>query len=215
MASKDEKAKTSKTARVMNLLSKKHDSAPAEGETPNSAPVPPILSSLAPDAAASSQIKSALETALEKEAASAPAAPAPQPAPPQQTVSAPAPAAPSVPEPAPAPAPPQPVQTTPAPAAEDGEESESPGYVNVMQVLVEEKAPKYVRLFGLCDCPRCLEDVKALALNHLPPKYVVMSQGEMIPKLTFYEGQFSSDITAQLLQACKSVMQRPHHDRTI
>lgn len=212
MASKDERAKTSKTARVMNLLSKKHDSAPAEGETPAAAPVPPILSSLAPDAAASNQIKSALETALEEEAASAPAAPAPQPASPQQ----PSPAAPAaVPAPEPKPVPVQPPQAVPAPAAEEAEDGESLGYVNVMQVLVEEKAPKYVRLFGLCDCPRCLEDVKALALNHLPPKYVVMSQGEMIPKLTFYEGQFSSDITAQLLQACKSVMQRPHHDRII
>lgn len=35
----------------------------------------------------------------------------------------------------------------------------------------------------------------------------------MIPRLTVYEGKFSSDITAQLLQACKLVMDRPHHSR--
>ena len=45
------------------------------------------------------------------------------------------------------------------------------------------------------------------------PKYVVMSKGEMIPKLTFYEVQHSSDITTQLMQACKIVAKSPHHGR--
>ena len=68
-------------------------------------------------------------------------------------------------------------------------------------------------MFGLCSCDRCLEDVKAFTLNHLPPKYVVLERGDMIPRLTVYEGKFSSDITAQLLHACKVIMERPHHDR--
>ena len=89
----------------------------------------------------------------------------------------------------------------------------NPGYINVMQVLVEEKAPKYVQMFGLCSCERCMEDVKAYTLNHLPPKYVVLEPGDRIPRLTVYEGKLTSDITAQLLQACKVVMERPHHTR--
>ena len=89
----------------------------------------------------------------------------------------------------------------------------NPGYINVMQVLVEEKAPKYVKMFGLCTCERCMEDVKALTLNNLPSKYVVLEQGDLIPRLTVYEGKFSSDITAQLLQACKVVHETPHHTR--
>ena len=89
----------------------------------------------------------------------------------------------------------------------------NPGYINVMQVLVEEKAPKYAQMFGLCSCERCLEDVKALTLNNLPSKYVVLEPGDRIPRLTVYEGRFASDITAQLLQACKLVMAHPHHSR--
>lgn len=84
-------------------------------------------------------------------------------------------------------------------------------YVNVMQELVEEKADKYIKLFGLCPCRRCRVDVKALALSHLPPKYVVMHRGEMIPMLTFYEGQYSVGVTAQLAQACQQVMEHPRH----
>ena len=221
MASKD---KTSKTARVMNLLSKKPDPAQAEeGAAPAApaAPVPPIVTSMAPDAAVSVQIKSALEDALEGELGSqAPAAPAPQPEPepeptPVQAAPAPQPEpAPVQPAPQPEPAPaPQPVQAAPE---EEHQflEPENPGYINVMQVLVEEKAPKYVEMFGLCTCKRCMEDVKAYTLNHLPPKYVVLEPGDRVPRLTVYEGKFSSDITAQLLQACKAVMETPHHSRT-
>lgn len=239
MASKD---KTSKTARVMNLLSKKPDPAAEEAvEAPaaHAAPTPPIVTSMAPDVAVSAQIKNALEDALEGELppqAAASPAPQPEPAPaPVQTAPQPAPepepvpvqAAPQpAPEPepapvqaaAPAPAPEQPA----APAAADAEPGDKwsgypvpnyPGYINVMQVLVEEKAPKYIQMFGLCSCRRCLEDVKALTLNHLAPKYVVLERGDMVPRLTVYESKFGSDITAQLLQACKLVMERPHHDR--
>ena len=209
---------SSKTARVMNLLSKKPETAAvqeaaAEVEAASSPapqqPLPPIISSLAPDAAVSSQIKDALEDALEEElnnaqkAAEVPAeAPQEEPAPVQ--AAEPAKLEPEL-EPAPAP---EPVQAAPAP-----EEPKHPGYINVMQVLVEEKAEKYIKLFGLCTCERCKEDVKALALNHLPPKYVVIDENDRIPRLTFYEGKYSSDITAQLLQACKAVMNTPPHDR--
>lgn len=218
MASKNDK--TSKTARVMNLLSKKPDPAASPEEAAAPAAQTPIAASMAPDAAVSVQIKNALEDALEGEMV--PQQTAPQqaaPAPVQQAAPAPQPE----PEPVPAVQPqPQP-EPEPAPAAQpEAEEAAKwdeshlpvyPGYMNVMQVLVEEKAPKYVQMFGLCSCERCMEDVKALTLNNLPPKYVVVERGDMIPRLTVYEGKFSSDITAQLLQACKLVMERPHHGR--
>ncbi len=217
--------KTSKTARVMNLLSKKADPAVSTEEAPApAAAVPPIVTSMAPDAAVSVQIKNALENALEGELGPqqpAPAAPAEQPTPEPQPEPEPVQAAPQ-PEPAPAPeepaAPPQADEPAPAPVAEEPAhqflEPENPGYINVMQVLVEEKAPKYVEMFGLCTCKRCMEDVKAFTLNHLPPKYVVLEPGDRVPRLTVYEGKFSSDITAQLLQACKVIHETPHHSRT-
>ena len=217
--------KTSKTARVMNLLSKKADPAVSTEEAPApAAAVPPIVTSMAPDAAVSVQIKNALENALEGELGPqqpAPAAPDEQPAPEPQPEPEPVQVAPQ-PEPAPAPeeptAPPQADEPAPAPVAEEPAhqflEPENPGYINVMQVLVEEKAPKYVEMFGLCTCKRCMEDVKAFTLNHLPPKYVVLEPGDRVPRLTVYEGKFSSDITAQLLQACKVIHETPHHSRT-
>ncbi len=226
--------KTSKTARVMNLLSKKPDpaAAPAAGETAAApaapaAPVPPIVTSMAPDAAVSVQIRNALEDALADELGpQQPAAPQPEPEPIPEPEPAPQAVQPQAapqavqPEPQPAPAPqPAPVQAAdPEPSSDEPHFKEplvpeNPGYINVMQVLVEEKAPKYIQMFGLCQCERCLADVKAYTLNHLPSKYVVMEKGDLIPRLTVYEGKFTSDVTAQLLQACKVVMERPHHGR--
>ena len=272
MAAKDsnDKSKTSKTARVMNLLSKKQDPAPPSEESGESAALPPIISSLAPDAAVSGQIKDALTDLLEQELGTQASSAAPEPEPPvREDPPAPAPAEetsaePAVPEEPPAqpvqeedkadfvpleeipavsaetpvqkaaPAPqaepepesapasqaePEPESAPPAPQAMSSsrehtlEQQQNGGYINVMQVLVEEKAEKYIKLFGLCECERCRADVKALTLNHLPSKYVVLEQGEMIPKLTFYENKYNSDITTQLLHACKVVMDTPHHTR--
>ena len=92
-------------------------------------------------------------------------------------------------------------------------EEEEVTYTNVMQVLVEEKAPRYIQKFGLCTCKHCAADVKALALSNLVPKYVVLSKLDRIPMLTVYEGRYSTTIFAQLTRACKVVMDHPHHSR--
>lgn len=217
---------SSKTAHVMNLLSKNRGAAPESQEpaaapeappaavpqeeaappAPHAAPVAPIISSINADAAVSSQIKDALEAELESAAA-----PTPPPAPKAEAPAAPAvpPAPAETPAPAPEAAPAEAVMDLPVP----GGEEEKPAYINVMQILVEEKADEYMNMFGICSCDKCRVDVRAFALNHLPPKYVVLSENERVPRLTVYESRFSSDITAQLIQACKQVMLTPHHTR--
>ncbi len=222
-------SKTSKTAHVMNLLSKNRNAEPApaaESPAPQSSapapaapaapPIPPIISSINADAAVASQIKDALEAALVSE--ESPAQPAVQTPPP----AAPLPVQPASPpvaeeEPAPQQPAPPPAEDSAIPAAtaetRDCAGYERPAYVNVMEVLVREKAEKYMRASGTCCCDQCMVDVMAYTLNHLPPKYVVMSKGEMIPKLTFYEVQHSSDITARLMRACDVVAKSPHHGR--
>ncbi|NCE65524.1 hypothetical protein D1159_13280 [Pseudoflavonifractor sp. 524-17] len=230
MATKDSKSNTSKTAHVLNLLSKNRETPPqdtpaaeekegtASAAPAPAAPVPPILSSLAPDAEVSVQIKGALEEALEDELIetapeeAAPVLQAEETAPPQPEEAAPAPQAEET-------APLQPEEAAPAPQAESDLEPEPEEgdldftYVNVMQTLVEENVEKYMKTFGLCQCPRCISDVKALTLNNLPPKYVVIRPGEMVPRITVYEGRYSAAVTAQLLHACMAVMEKPHHDR--
>ena len=128
---------------------------------------------------------------------------------------------PPAPEPEPAPAPQPAAEEKPAapvpPAAEAAPtpppEDEDLAYINVMQILVEEKAPRYIKMFGLCPCKHCQADVMALTLSNLVPKYVVLPKRDRIPMLTVYEGRFNSTIFAQLTRACKVVMDHPHHNR--
>ncbi len=118
------------------------------------------------------------------------------------------------PEPAPAPEPtPAPAASKPTPPPPASAEDEDISYINIMQVLVEEKAPAYIKKFGLCTCKQCEADVKALTLTNLVPKYVVLSRLDRIPMLTVYEGRFNSTVFAQLTRACKVVMDHPHHHR--
>lgn len=221
---------SSKTAHVMNLLSKNRPSAEAEAapaetapagapaqepalQAAPAAPAAPILTSINEDAAVSSQIKDALEAELSGEA------------PVQES--------PALPEEAPAPELTAETQVAAALEAEApdseaarqesaeiqakfaarAEAHDGNSYVNVMQILVDEKADKYMQMFGLCCCDRCKADVRAYALNRLPPKYVFMGKSEMVPRLTVYENKYSSDIVAQLLNACRVIMETPHHTR--
>ena len=105
------------------------------------------------------------------------------------------------------------VEETPKKAEEATPAEESVKEIfNVMQVMVDESAQKYMTMFGLCDCPRCRADVRAIALNNLQPKYVVMEEGEYIPRITLYEQQFRVPVTAQILRACSIVAESPRHN---
>ena len=242
MASK-KNDKSTKTAHVLNLLAPSHEEPPAapveEGQpAPPPAPsrplTPPILEvAKNNDEQLAGQIQNALAEELEELEAQAalppppPAPPAPPPPPPApapepvavpepepepEPVPEPAPAPPPAPEPVPVPEPvpePEP-EPAPEPEPEDGEDFIC---VNVMEALVESKALRYINMFGLCECPRCVSDVKALTLTNLVPKYVVIPKTEVAPMLTVYETRYNTTIFAQLTQACKAVMENPHHEQ--
>lgn len=84
--------------------------------------------------------------------------------------------------------------------------------VNVMERLVTEKVERYAKMFHLCCCPRCLADSTALALSRLPAKYVVLSDSAYRPMMSFLEAKFDSMVTAQIIYACKQVLESPRHD---
>lgn len=135
--------------------------------------------------------------------------PAPEPEPEPVPEPAPEPVPVPEPEPVPEPAPRSEPVPAPQPPAPDPDELV---IVNVMDALVEMKAPRYVKMFGLCPCPRCTADVKALTLTNLQPAYIVVRRAEANAMLTVYESRFNSTIFAQLTKACKVVMDSPRHD---
>ncbi len=149
------------------------------------------------------------------------AASAPEPEPEPEPEPVPEPEAANVPEPEPEPAPmpasepaPEPVPV-PQPKPEPSPQAKEDLVVlNVMEKLVELKAPRYASMFGLCGCDRCAADVRALTLTNLQPHYIVVPRSEAQAMITIFESRFNSTIFAQLTRACKIVMDNPRHNRS-
>ena len=83
--------------------------------------------------------------------------------------------------------------------------------INIMQELVEQNTDHYVKMFGLCTCSRGVADVKAIAMNSLVPQYVVAPRREAPFRVTIYHERFHGEVTAQILRACRIVMDNPRH----
>ncbi|CVK17801.1 late competence development ComFB family protein [Sporomusa sphaeroides] len=63
-----------------------------------------------------------------------------------------------------------------------------------------------------CRCEQCRFDTAALALNLLPPHYVVSARGETFSKAKSLEQQFNVDILTAISQAIQIVSSRPRHE---
>ena len=62
-----------------------------------------------------------------------------------------------------------------------------------------------------CKCEKCRYDVAALALNFLPPRYVVTDQGGTYTRIKSLEQQFNIDLMTAITNAIKIVNSDPHH----
>lgn len=82
-----------------------------------------------------------------------------------------------------------------------------------MESIVEEKLSTQLKDENCCKCDRCLEDMKAMALNQLPSKYVSTHNGELFSKLNSLMRQNSIDINVAVSYAIKIVSERPSHDK--
>ena len=82
---------------------------------------------------------------------------------------------------------------------------------NIMEDLVEWKLSELMRSAGMCSCERCRADVKALALNNLPPRYVVSVSGDVYSHFDAMNVQMQVNITAAVASAIRIVRNSPHH----
>lgn len=85
-------------------------------------------------------------------------------------------------------------------------------FKNYMEEAVERTIEEILaRRDDVCKCDRCKMDIKALALNHLPPKYVVTDRGYVYTKVNELESQFKADMTVAATNALKVVRDNPRH----
>lgn len=80
--------------------------------------------------------------------------------------------------------------------------------VNLAEILQHKE--KY-GVESVCTCERCQLDIMALALNKLPPRYVVCDRGEAYVRTSSLDQQFKVDILFAVLNAMQVVQANPRH----
>jgi hypothetical protein len=86
-------------------------------------------------------------------------------------------------------------------------------YINIAEKAVTEKVLEYMKRFNMCTCDRCVVDTIALALTHLPAKYIVTSREDSFALMNYYTLKYNISIISELTKACMVVSENPHHDK--
>lgn len=86
---------------------------------------------------------------------------------------------------------------------------------NYMEHLVWQQVDQVIKAHAnACNCEKCRYDIVALALNFLPPRYVVTDKGQTYTRIKALEQQFNIDILTAISNAIKIVNSQPHHQET-
>lgn len=81
---------------------------------------------------------------------------------------------------------------------------------NILEKVLRDLLPELYRMKpSLCRCKQCEDDVLALALKSLPPKYVSREEGEVYARLELESPQLQVDMLEALLLAAGKVIAHP------
>lgn len=84
---------------------------------------------------------------------------------------------------------------------------------NAMEDLVNDRILEVLKDKDCCKCEKCLDDMRALALNNIPSKYVSTHRGVLFTKLDmFTKHQVTIDLNVAVASAIESVAAKPRHD---
>ncbi|WP_343216140.1 late competence development ComFB family protein [Clostridium mobile] len=83
---------------------------------------------------------------------------------------------------------------------------------NYMEAMVENLLPSTLNKYSdICKCEKCVDDIKAIALNNLKPLYVVTEKGNIFVKTNELNIQFKADVLGALTRAIEIVSENPKH----
>lgn len=86
-----------------------------------------------------------------------------------------------------------------------------PQLKNLMEELVINSLEDVLKDINTCKCETCVTDITAIALNSLPPKYIVTQVGELYSKSDLLRQQFEVDIISAITKAAVIVKRNPRH----
>jgi competence protein ComFB len=83
---------------------------------------------------------------------------------------------------------------------------------NYMENCVADLIDSVLERMDCCTCDICKADITAIALNSLPPKYVVTQKGKLYTKIYALQNQFEVDTISAITKAAVIVSRNPRHD---
>lgn len=84
---------------------------------------------------------------------------------------------------------------------------------NAMEPLVAEVLNDNWQLINMpCKCEQCKNDVFALALNLIPPRYVSKANGYAYVKAQYFDKQMHANILVKIGEATRKVSEQPQCD---
>ena len=83
---------------------------------------------------------------------------------------------------------------------------------NYMEICVEDALMPILKTLDVCTCERCRCDIMAIALNALPPKYVVTPRGHLFSKIDTLRQQNDVDLISAITKGATIVSRMPRHD---
>lgn len=87
---------------------------------------------------------------------------------------------------------------------------------NYAEVAVEEVFEGLLKDYlksnpGTCVCDSCREDMKALAMNNIPPHYVSTDKGTIFKQVSFDLIGGKAQVTSAIISAIRAVGANPRH----
>jgi competence protein ComFB len=83
--------------------------------------------------------------------------------------------------------------------------------VNIMETIVRERIDHLLHNFDCCKCDLCKDDMTALALNGLPPKYVTTHNGELFGRTETLNQSAMLTLDVDIIMCINKVAKKPNH----
>lgn len=94
--------------------------------------------------------------------------------------------------------------------AAEKDSSETITLYNITEKMVYNKLDATLNKMSCCKCERCKEDIAAIALNNLKPKYVVSSKADIKEKIHKFN-DMGREVTTEIIKAVLIVRKNPRH----
>lgn len=83
---------------------------------------------------------------------------------------------------------------------------------NYIEVIVDNLLITILNEYdNICKCSKCIDDIKAIALNNVKPFYVATEEGFTYAKINELHPQFKTTIISEITKAIEIVFNNPRH----